>query len=50
MPKPRPSKPPRVLFIRDWAPTSAGPRPQQTDPVTTMKVGEESDSGDDLQR
>ncbi|MBL0698399.1 hypothetical protein [Comamonas sp. JC664] len=45
-----PSKPPRVLFIRDWAPAPTGPRPQQTDPVTTMKVGEESDSGDELQR
>ncbi|WP_161604843.1 hypothetical protein [Myxococcus xanthus] len=50
MPKTSPPKPPRVLFIRDWAPASPEPQPEKEAQVTTMQVGEETGDGGELQR
>lgn len=50
MPENAPPKPPRALFIRDWAPASPEPQPEEASQVTTMQVGEETGDGGELQR
>ncbi|MFP2928120.1 hypothetical protein ACLESO_23555 [Pyxidicoccus sp. 3LG] len=49
MKKPDAKSGPRALFVKDLVPVRSGPRPAEAprgSQVTTMMVGEETDTGD----